>query len=147
MGTWTSRALLQGAPDDVLELLTRPDAIARWAPIPFEVHDFGRERLSAGDTLRVAGLLSGQRVEFEVEVIVARNGRLALLATGPIELDVEYVARPARGGSELHAKVAVSGRGLLGQLCARATEALLAAGALNVAVGRIASELEPALAV
>jgi hypothetical protein len=37
--------------------------------------------------------------------------------------------------------VAVSGNGLRGRLLARATETLLAAGALSTAVGRIAEEI------
>ncbi len=135
-----------GPPDDVLEILTRPEAIARWAPFPFEVRDFNRDRLVAGDLLQVTGVLSGHRVEFDVEVVVARHGWLALQATGPIDLDVEYVARPYERGSMLRATVEVTGRGLVGRLLASATEALLAAGALNTAIGRIAHELEPALA-
>ncbi len=146
MGIWTTHARMHGAPDHVLELLTRPDAIARWAPFPFEVRDFARDRLIAGDKLCVAGLLRNQRVEFDVEVVVARAGRLALQATGPIDLDVEYVAVPLDGGSELCATVEVTGRGLIGRMFARATEAMLAAGALNTAVGRIADELDPRLA-
>ena len=38
MKTWTTETWLAGAPEEVLELLTEPDAIARWAPIPFELH-------------------------------------------------------------------------------------------------------------
>ncbi len=146
MGTWTTQAKLHGAPEHVLEVLTRTDAIARWAPFPFELRGFDRDRLAAGDKLLVVGLLTGQRVEFEVEVVVARGGRLALQVSGPIDLDVEYVAKPLDGGSELHASVQVTGRGLIGSVFARATEAMLAAGALNTAVGRIADELDPALA-
>jgi hypothetical protein len=146
MGTWTTQARMHGPPDDVLEVLTRREAIVRWAPIPFEVRDFDRDRLVAGDMLRVSGLLSGHRVEFEVDVVVARDGRLSLQATGPIDLEVDYVARPFGRGSVLRASVEVTGRGLVGRLLASAIEALLAAGALNTAIGRIADELEPALA-
>jgi hypothetical protein len=56
------------------------------------------------------------------------------------------VAVPLDGGSELCARVEVTGRGLIGRLFACATEAMLAAGALNTAVGRIADELDPRLA-
>jgi hypothetical protein len=34
MKTWTTEARVGGTPEDVLELLTEPDAIARWAPKP-----------------------------------------------------------------------------------------------------------------
>lgn len=39
-----------------------------------------------------------------------------------------------------------SGRGPMGRVLAQATDAVLASGALRAAVGRIACELEPALA-
>jgi hypothetical protein len=146
MGTWTAQTEMVGLPEDVMAMLTRPDAIARWAPIPFEVIDFHRDRLRSGDTVRVCGMLAGRGVEFDVEVAEAADGRLALLAKGPIQIDVEYVTRPVERGSEVRARVDVSGRGLMGRVLAGATDALLAAGALNSAVGRIARELPPAVA-
>lgn len=75
----------------------------------------------------------------------ADDGHLVLTAVGPIRLDVEYLAVAAADGSEVHASITVSGRGLMGRLLAQATDALLAAGALRTAVDRIACELEPAL--
>jgi hypothetical protein len=69
------------------------------------------------------------------------------VATGPITLDVAYDVRPAATGSEVEASVSVSGAsGLLGRVLGRATDALLAAGALSTAVERLGRELEPALA-
>ena len=41
-------------------------APARWAPIAFEVVDFDRQRLRAGDRVCVRGGLTGRSVEFEV---------------------------------------------------------------------------------
>lgn len=146
MATWTAQARMAGLPDDVLALLTEPDAIARWAPIPFEVVDFDGERLEAGDHVRVRGPLAGRSLEFDVEVAEADDGRLSLSAIGPIRLDVEYLATALTTGSEVRASVAVSGRGLMGRVLAQATDALLASGALRTAVRRIARELEPALA-
>lgn len=146
MATWTARTRVAGLPDEVMALLTEPDAIARWAPIAFEVQDFDGERLLAGDQVRVRGGLAGRSLEFEVEVAEAEDGRLVLTAIGPIRLDVEYFAVAVENGSEVRASVAVSGRGLMGRVLAQATDALLAAGALSTAVGRIAHELEPALA-
>ena len=137
MSTWTTHTTVTGLPDEVLELLTEPDAIRRWAPIPFEVRELDGERLTAGSLARVRGGLAGRNVEFDVEVLEAEDGRLSLVATGPMTLDVEYLVRPAPAGSEVQASVSVSGGdGLMGRLLARATDALLAA------VGR----LEPALA-
>ncbi len=146
MGTWTAQTETVGLPEDVMAMLTRPDAIARWAPIPFELIDFDRDRLHSGDRVRVCGVLAGRHLDFEVDVAEAEDGRLALVATGPIQIDVEYVARAVEHGSEVRARVDVSGRGLMGRVLASATDALLAAGALNSAVGRIAHEVRPALA-
>jgi hypothetical protein len=143
MSTWTTQTTVTGLPDEVLDLLTEPDSIRRWAPIPFEVEDLDGERLSAGSVARVRGGLAGRNVSFDVEVFEADDGRLSLVATGPITLDVEYLVSAAPAGSEVQASVSVSGgKGLVGRVLARATDALLAAGALDTAVGR----LEPALA-
>jgi hypothetical protein len=146
MATWKAHTRVDVDPDQVLALLTEPDAIARWAPIEFELMDFEGERLLAGDHVRVHGALAGRSLEFEVVVTEADDDHLLLTATGPIRLDVEYRAVALDYGSEVRASIAVSGRGLIGRLLAQATDALLAAGALTSAVGRIARELEPALA-
>jgi hypothetical protein len=147
MATWTAQTRVDGLPEEVLALLTEPDAIARWTPIPFDVVEIPGQRLLAGDRVRVRGGLAGRSLEFDVEVDEAEDGRLVLTANGPIRLDVEYLAIARENGSEVRASVAVSGRGLIGRVLAQATDALLAAGALSTAVGRIARELEPALAV
>ena len=147
MATWTAQTLVAGLPDEVLALLTEPDAIARWAPIAFEVIDFDGKRLRAGDQVLVRGGLTGRSLEFEVEVAEADDGRLVLTAVGPIRFDVEYLAVAVDSGSEIRASIAVSGRGLFGRVIAQAADALLAAGALSSAVDRLARELEPALAV
>jgi hypothetical protein len=144
MGKWRAQTFVAGEPDDVLAILTEPDIIARWAPIDFELADRCHGRLKAGDLVRVRGFLAGRCLEFMVDVANASDGRLSLTATGPIALDVEYVARPTEGGSLVHAVVGVSGRGLIGRMLAQATDALLAAGALTAAVGRIGRELDEA---
>ena len=79
-----------------------------------------------------------------MQVGEACDGRLSLRASGPIDIDVEYVARPADEGSHVRAQIAVAGNGLRGRLLASATDALLAAGALRASMARIARELEPA---
>jgi hypothetical protein len=145
MSIWTTQATCQGTPDDVLELLTEPGAIARWSPVPFTLVDSDRERLCAGDRVRVRGELAGRGLEFLIDVAEAHDGHLALTATGPIRIDVDYrVVRDARGSS-LRARIGVAGSGLFGRVLAGATDALLAAGALRLAVDRIANELEPAV--
>ena len=146
MRTWTTHTTVTGLPDEVLALLTRPDAIARWTPVPFELIELDTDRLVAGSRARVRGRLAGRTLEFNVEVLVADDERLALVATGPISIDVEYALRPAAEGSELRASVSVRGSGLIGRVLAQATDALLAAGALDLAVSRIGRQLTPALA-
>ena len=146
MKTWTTETWVAGAPEHVLELLTEPDAIARWAPIPFELLDLAGERLVPGTRARVSGALAGRRMEFEVEIREAHEERLSLVANGPVSIGADYLLAPADGGSDVRASVSVSGRGLLGRALAPAFEAVLAAGALRASVARIGRELEPALA-
>jgi hypothetical protein len=144
MHCWQSNATVPGSPTDVLELLTEPDAIARWAPIPFEVMSLdGGTRLVSGTRARVAGRLAGRSLEFDVDVLRASDERLELVAEGPISIDVTYVMRPAGDSSEVRASIAVAGRGLFGRMLAKATEALLAGGALRMSLERLARELGP----
>lgn len=144
MGTWTNETQVPGRPGEVMYLLTRPDAIARWSPIPFELVGFAGDRLLAGDRARVRGALAGRSLEFTIDVADASSRRLALTARGPIDIEVEYLAEEIPAGSKVRARVAVSGRGLGGRLLSRATDALLAGGALRSAVSRLAGELEVA---
>jgi hypothetical protein len=146
MRTWTTQTTVAGLPDDVLALLTEPEAITRWSPVPFELVDMNTDRLVTGSRARVVGRLAGRTLEFDVEVLAAHEDRLALVADGPISLDVEYRFRRVARGSEVRASVSVRGSGLIGRVLAQATDALLAAGALHAAVGRIGRELEPAVA-
>lgn len=64
MATWTTQTRVAGLPNEVLALLTEPDAIARWAPISFDVVDFDRKRLRAGDRVHVRGGLGARALEF-----------------------------------------------------------------------------------
>ena len=145
MSTWTTQTICNGTPEDVLELLTEPGAIARWSPVPFTILDEDRERLCAGDRVRVRGALAGRGVEFLVKVAKADDGHLALTATGPIQIDVDYRVVGDVRGTSLRARIGVAGSGLFGRVLAGAADALLAAGALRMAVDRIAEELEPAV--
>jgi carbon monoxide dehydrogenase subunit G len=140
MRTWTAHKHIAADPDVVLDVLTDPDACRRWSPVPFDVDAAGADRLAAGTRMRVSGQLVGRTVGFDVEVHQAGDGRLALSAHGPVAFDVAYEARPATGGSEVCASVSVrSGGGLFGRVAEQATAALLHAGALGVAVDRIAA--------
>ncbi len=140
MRTWTATTTVDAGPEAVLDVLTDPGAVARWAPVPFDV-DLAAARLAAGVRARVTGRLAGRSVGFDVEVHEAAREGLALSADGPVAFDVRYDLAPAPRGSEVHASVSVrSGGGLTGSLLARATHTLLAAGALDAAVSRLARE-------
>ena len=140
MRTWTAHKHVAADPDVVLDVLTDPHACRRWSPVPFDVDVAGADRLAAGTRMRVSGHLVGRTVGFDVEVHEAGDGRLALSAHGPVAFDVAYEARPARGGSEVCASVSVrAGGGLFGRVAEQATAALLHAGALGLAVDRIAA--------
>jgi hypothetical protein len=146
MCSWQSNATVPGSPTDILALLTEPEAIARWAPVPFEVTALDGRRLESGSQARVAGRLAGRSIEFDVDVVRVSDERLELVAEGPICIDVKYVVRPAGASSEIEASIAVEGRGLFGRVLAKATEALLAGGALRMSLERLGRELQPALA-
>src|SRR6478735_4624305 len=131
MREWTATTTIEARPEAILEVLTDPEACARWAPIPFDVEDLRTPRLRCGSRARVSGRLAGKRVGFDVEVHEAIDGRLRLSADGPVGFDVRYDLEPAPSGSEVRASVCVRpSRGLTGRLLAEATNALLAAGAL-----------------
>ncbi len=119
MREWTATTTIEARPAAILDLLTDPEACARWAPIPFDVEDLRTPRLRCGSRARVSGKLAGKRVGF----------------------DVRYDLEPAPSGSEVRASVCVRpNRGLTGRLLAEATNALLAAGALQAAFSRLARE-------
>jgi carbon monoxide dehydrogenase subunit G len=140
MKTWTATTTVEAAPEAVLDVLTDPDAIARWAPLPFDVEDLDTPRLMSGTTARVTGRLAGRRVGFVVEVFEAEDGRLSLAASGPVGLDVNYDLEATDHGSEVKASVSVrNGKGITGRLLGEATNALLSAGALSHAVSRLAA--------
>jgi hypothetical protein len=143
MAQFTAHTIAGPAPEQVLEVLTDPEAIASWSPIPFQVEDLDGLRLEAGSSARVSGSLAGKRVGFDVEVHAADEGGLELTAEGPIGIDVLYELEPMDGGSRVTASVGVrEGSGFTGRLLAKATGALLAGGALDAAAGRIVRAAE-----
>ena len=99
MAQWTTRTQANASPEQVLEVLTDPDAIRLWSPIDFEVEDLTGPRLSAGDVTRVTGRVAGFSVGFDVEVHAASADGIELTALGPIGIDVRYELTPAAGGS------------------------------------------------
>jgi uncharacterized protein YndB with AHSA1/START domain len=150
MAQWTTRTQANASPEQVLEVLTDPDAIRLWSPIDFEVEDLSGPRLSAGDVTRVTGRVAGMRVGFDVEIHAADEDGIELSADGPIGIDVRYDLNPAESGSEVTATIGLRRRGgITGRLISQATAALLSAGALDGAARSIAraAEKTPALAL
>ncbi len=143
MGSWKTQRTINGMPADVLDVLTDPAAARRWSPVGFDVAGLDGERLEAGTTARLVGRLAGRDVSFDVDVLDASDETLALRANGPVEMDVRYDALPHADGTEVVASVEVrSGGGLIGLALSRATDALLAGGALHAAVAAVAREVE-----
>lgn len=143
VATWETRTIVKGDPEHVLEVLTDPAAARRWSPIGFDLEQIEGDRLRSGTRAVLTGKLAGKGVSFDVHVTKASDGQLELRATGPIEMDVLYDAFAADEGTEVVASVAVrSGGGLIGRMLSSATDALLAGGALAVAVQGVAREAE-----
>lgn len=141
MRTWTATATVEASPEDVLDVLTDPRACARWAPVDFTVDELDEHRLVVGSRPRVRGRLAGVEVGFDVEVLEVQEGRLVLRAIGPVAFDVAYELEGQAGRSAVRARIRLEpGRGLRGRLLAEATSALLSAGALDQALGRIGRE-------
>jgi hypothetical protein len=79
-------------------------------------------------------------------VLRASDERLELIASGPVSMNVQYRVRPAGTQTEIEASISVEGQGLFGRVLAKATETLLASGALRMSLERLGRELQPALA-
>ena len=143
MAHWTATTTTNASPCRLLTVLTHPDEIRGWSPVEFELDDPSGRRLEAGTRTRVTGTVAGVRVSFDVEVTSADEHGLELTADGPVALDVRYGLAPAPDGAELSASVRLrNGRSLTGRLVGRAAAALLSAGALDSATGRIAKHAE-----
>jgi hypothetical protein len=147
MATWETRTTVKGEPEHVLEVLTDPALARRWSPIGFELEQIDGDRLRSGTRAVLTGKLAGRGVSFDVHVIKASDGQLELRAVGPVEMDVAYDALRGDDGTEVVASVAVrSAGGLIGRMLSSATDALLAGGALAVAVQGVAREVERSFA-
>lgn len=141
---WTAETAIASQPEQVMEVLTRPCAISSWAPVPFEVEGLDSDRLTTGSRARVAGMLGGRELAFDVEVHEASDGALRLTAVGPfVEMDVAYNVLPGiDAAAHVHASIDVKGKGVMGRFVAKAVEGFLAGGALNGALGQLALAAE-----
>jgi hypothetical protein len=127
----------------VLDTLTDVDACEAWSPVPFEVEDRGSSRLRTGTTTTVSGRLAGRAVRFRVDVCHADAERLVVRARGPVEMTATYVVRPSHRGAQIEAAISISHpHGVRAAVTASATSLLLAAGALDHTLRRIAREAE-----
>jgi hypothetical protein len=142
MKTWTTETWIATEPAEVLAVMVEPAAIARWSPVPYELLELDGDRLESGSRARVRGSLGGRSLEFTVHVHQANDGRLALLADGPVAIDAEYLLEEIEGGSRLRASVRVGGRGLVGTALAGIADGLLAAGLLRISLARLAGQAQ-----
>jgi hypothetical protein len=123
-----------------------PAAARRWSPVPLELECLEGDRLEQGRRARAVSRIAGRGVEFDVRILEASDHRLAVQASGPFEVDVRYEAIPLDGATELRASISLrAGRGIVGGLLRRAAEAVLASGALDLALSRFARDAELSL--
>ena len=143
MSTHMANQTVTAEPAHVLQVLTDPGACGRWAPIAFTTDQTPGERLRAGSRTRLRGRIAGRSVTFEIHVVAADERGLSLRATGPVRFDVDYRLTPAERQTLIEAEITLAQtRGLTGAVIARATSAILDAGALRFALRAIAAEAE-----
>jgi hypothetical protein len=137
--TFEARAAIPTDPSTVMELLTDPSACRRWSPVEFELDELEAPRLCEGSQARVCGRVAGRAVCFDVSVLEARGGRFSLTASGPFDVEAHYEAEGDCAGTDLRARVTVASRGgLRGRVVSSLAEAVLAGGALQQALKRMA---------
>ena len=143
MSTHISTQVATARPAHVLRVLTDPAACGRWATIAFTTDHAPGERLQAGTQTRLRGRIAGRNVTFETHVVAADERGLSLRATGPVRFDVDYRLTPAARRTLIEAQITVAQtKGIAGAIIARATGAILDAGALRLALRAIAIEAE-----
>lgn len=143
MSSYETNIQTTATAEQLMAVLTDPAAIRDWSPVPFDLDGLHGGALETGSEARVSGNLAGLRVGFDVTVHSASSDGLSLSAEGPVAMDVSYGLRPSARGSEVTASVSLGPtKGLSARVIGKATEALLAAGALDRAAGRIARAAE-----
>jgi hypothetical protein len=138
MKTFEAATEVNASPSQVIDLLTDPTAARTWSPVDFEI-DAADARLETGTQMEVGGQIIGRRVSFDLSIEEASRHRLMLTASGPLRISARYDAEQAETGTHLRASVSVdSAGGIRGRIVSSAAEALLAGGALHLALDRIA---------
>jgi hypothetical protein len=143
MSTHMAQQTVTAESAHVLQALTDPAACGRWAPIAFTTDQAPGERLQTGTRTRLRGRIAGRNVTFEIHVVAADERGLSLRATGPVRFEVDYRLAPAGRRTLIEAQITLAqARGITGAIIARATSAILDAGALRFALRAIAAEAE-----
>ena len=143
MSTHMAKQTVSADAHHVLQVLTDPAACGRWAPIAFTTDQSPDERLQAGTRTTLRGRIAGRNVTFATHVVAADERGLTLRATGPVRFDVDYRLTPAARRTLIEAQITVAQtKGIAGAIIARATGAILDAGALRLALRAIAIEAE-----
>ena len=141
MSTHIANQTVTAEPAQLLEVLTDPAACGRWAPVAFSSDQAPGERLEAGTRTTLRGRIAGRNVTFDTHVVAADERGLSLRATGPVRFDVRLT--PAARRTLIEAQITVAQtKGIAGAIIARATSAILDAGALRLALRAIATEAE-----
>src|SRR3954469_6569477 len=96
MRTYTATTTAPVRPEALLDVLTDPEAIAVWAPVPFSVDDQSHPRLAEGSRVRVSGRLAGQEIGLRRRGPPGRRGRPR--AVGPRARGARRRLRAARLG-------------------------------------------------
>lgn len=139
---WTAQAVVRAGAGEVLEALTDPARIARWAPVQFEVDGLAGGKLIAGSRECVSGTIAGVRARFDVEVVRADTERLELVAHGPVSFNVLYTFHDEDGVVVVDVYVSIRRqRGFTAQLLRTVAAGLLSAGALGSALARLEASL------
>ncbi len=140
--TWTASIVVDADPSDVLEALTDPGLIERWAPVGFDVEELSSDRLEPGGHARVRGTLAGLGATFDVDVSRADREALELHACGPVSLEVAYRFSEGSDGTGITAEIRLERRrGMTAQLMRGAVSGLLSGGALCRALARLEREI------
>ena len=110
MAQFTTHTTANATPEQVLQVLTDPDEIRGWSPVPFEVEDLDGRRLAAGSQARVSGNLAGVPRRLRRRGARRRRRRPRADRRGPDRVRRPLRPRAARRGSEVTASVALHRR-------------------------------------
>lgn len=139
---FTASEHIAAPPARVLAVLSDPEAVRRWFPLPCAFEE-DVDRLRAGEVYKTSGRLAGRSLRAELSVLEADESHIAVRLSGPVIFDLTALLTPAGAGTDAEIRAWVhSGGGLSGKLLTSAASALLLAGALTHTVAAIRAEAE-----